>query len=293
MKALCLFGCLRMPPKHAVLRNALHLAAANKCGLSILIDAYTRSFDRSYIELLGYNDNHRKQLWEYISEYIESTYKQLHALCEEDELEAEISVDCMQTQEWEKVLLQVLQSCRSDWLLLDYSSKQDLHPIFRKLAKLPTSILLMRNQKWKQQPVIVAAIDPLHQHDRPAIMEKKIIQVSGALSSSLKTKYKIVHCYYVTPLLLKYASQMKATHSESINDFCLKNQIDRSIVSLVSGNPEIKIPEFTKNYACDILVIGGYCRSSLSDFWLGSTTEVIVQSKPCDIMLVKAGLIKE
>lgn len=293
MKALCLFGCLKEPPRQAVLRNALHLASASQCGLSVLIDAYTRSFDRSYIEMLGYNIHLHEQLQKEINAYIEQTIQQLQTICEEEEICVEVSVDCIQNQHWESTLLHTLQDNLSEWLLLDHSPKNYLHPVLKRLAKLPVHVLLMRNQRWKQQPVIVAAIDPLHQRDRPAAMEKNIIQLSGRLSSSLKTKYKIVHCYYVTPLLLKYANQIKATHSESINEFCSKNQIDRNIVSLIGGNPEVKIPEFARNNACDILVIGGYCRSSLSDFWLGSTTEVIVQSKPCDIMLVKAGLIKE
>ncbi|PSW05495.1 universal stress protein [Photobacterium lipolyticum] len=287
MNALCLFGSLRSPPNHAVLLNALRMAAVSQCGLTILIDAYTRTLDRSYLDVLGFKSKLREHLQQDTESYISSTYDQLLTLIEEEELDVTVSVECLLEPSWERRLTDVLNVSGSNWLLLDYSKPAERHPIFSKLAKLPVSILLMRDQRWKTKPVLLAAVDPLHRHDRPATMDQSIVRIADVLSVRFTTSYKIVHCCHITPYLVKYAKQIMAIHSDALREFRAKNKLDGVSLALIPGNPEQHLPDVARKARCDILVMGGFCRSSMSNFWLGSTTEAVVQAMPCDILLVK------
>ncbi|MDX1302963.1 universal stress protein [Photobacterium sp.] len=288
MNALCLFGNLRSPPNHAVLLNALRMAAVSQCGLTILIDAYTRTLDHSYLDVLGFKSKLREHVQQDADFYIASTYDQLLTLIEDEQLDVIVSVECFLEPSWERRLTDVLNESGSEWLLLDYSKPTERHPIFSKLAKLPVSILLMRDQKWKNKPVLLAALDPLHRHDRPATMDPSIVRIADALSSRFTTGYKIVHCCHITPYLVKYAKQIMAIHSDALRKFRAMYKLDGVSVVLIPGNPEQQLPEYARKARCDILVMGGFCRSSMSNFWLGSTTEAVVQAMPCDILLVKS-----
>jgi nucleotide-binding universal stress UspA family protein len=287
MKALCLFGQIHQLLSDEILLNALEMAKVNQCGLTLLIDTYTRTHDRAYLDILGVKNTLRDQLQQNTDEYITSTYNQILALINAQNINVTFCIECIVDKNWEKKLTQVLSDIESEWLLINSSPKTYKHPIFKKLAKLPTSILLMKDIKWKQKPIFLAAIDPLHRHDRPATLDQNITSIALQISTRFNTNFTIIHCCYLTPYLVKYSKKIIEIHSNTLNEFRTRHHLEHIPCVLLHGNPEDQIFDYVKKKQCNILIIGGFCRSSISNFWLGSTTEKIVQAMPCDVFLIK------
>ncbi|WP_064604314.1 universal stress protein [Photobacterium sp. J15] len=287
MKTLCLFGYLQSPPKHSTLRNALHLAAGYKSGLHILIDGYVRSIERSYLDVFGYKRKLQQNIQQDLSSVVTGLNDHINSILEEEELAVNVSIEVHQGTRWDSRLTEVIGEFGSDLLLIDYGAGSDIHPVFKRLASLPVSVLLMKNRRWKQKPMILSALDPLHSHDRPATLDKQIVSESLSISERLNTSFKIVHCCYVTSYLVKYSKQIYSIHSDDLKAFCIENNINYIQKFILEGNPELVLPEFSMKYGCDILIMGGYCRSAFSNYWLGSTTEAVVKARPSDVLLIR------
>ncbi len=74
--------------------------------------------------------------------------------------------------------------------------------------------------------------------------------------------------------------------SEQLNQFCAVHNIPDDQRHLVIGRPESEIPTMATELDADLIVIGSHARFGLAVL-LGSTTDGVVHSAPCDVLAVK------
>lgn len=145
---------------------------------------------------------------------------------------------------------------------------------------------------------ICASVDPLHEADKPAALDLKIIAAARSLSESVKSQMHLVHCYNPLPRTLAfdasiivdydaYANDVRKRHAEAFDHLADQNDVAAPSRHLLSGYPEEAIPEFVEKHGINLLIMGAVSRSRLDSALIGHTAERLLDDCPCDILIIK------
>lgn len=159
--------------------------------------------------------------------------------------------------------------------------------------------------KAHEQPAIttmIAAVDPLHERDKPATLDRKIIAIAKEYAAAVDGHLRLFHSFDPAPVYAVSTDAMSAPITEPIRDTvaALKAQHQAALTELASGEAiaaedallvEGETREALVNTVdetdADVLVIGAVSRSALKRFALGSTAERVLDFVPCDLLIVK------
>lgn len=145
---------------------------------------------------------------------------------------------------------------------------------------------------------LCAAVDPLHEADKPAALDMKIIAVTRSLAERVKGELHLLHCYNPLPRTMVfdasiitdydgYAGQVRERHEKAFEHLAGSNELDSHAAHLLQGYPEEVIPELVERQNVNLLVMGAVSRSRLDSALLGHTAERLLDDCPCDILVVK------
>ena len=156
------------------------------------------------------------------------------------------------------------------------------------IRKVAREVLIIGSTPWHKTLGIVAAIDPLHEHERPMKLDKVIVASANKLKVSCTGDLSLLHCCFVPPALTKHRKSILDIHREGLSGFARDIAFPIKNTTLIEGVPEEVIPHWFKKAAKDILVIGSVSRGTLAESWIGSTTYELLKCQPCDMYIVTA-----
>lgn len=179
-------------------------------------------------------------------------------------------------------LLKRLILSNSDWFLIRYCPA----PLW--LVKQPGSDLRG----------ICASVDPLHEADKPASLDRKILQTAQGLAAVTGAAVQAVHCYNPLPHTLTfdmgliadydgYAAQVHRHHADAFTEFAETNGLAAEQRHLLKGYAEQSIPEFITANGIDLLVLGAISRSRMDSALIGHTAERLLEDVSCDMLVIK------
>lgn len=180
---------------------------------------------------------------------------------------------------------------RAKWLL-GYTDWQ-------LLRDCPVPMLLVKSSKLYHRSKILTAIDPLHAFAKPASLDREILRAGAQLAHALRAELHAMHAFTppmpVMPLLatgpiVNMSSPRDETEAEAHRRFSAElsgYDIKRSARHLVAGRPADVIPQVAKSTRCGIVVMGALSRSGLKRFFIGNTAESVIDSLPCDVLIIK------
>jgi universal stress protein E len=164
-------------------------------------------------------------------------------------------------------------------------------------------LLLVKETVWAQHPVLLAAIDPSHTNDKPAVLDGEICAWTTTLASRLHGNASALHTFIPGTLLmgsitagaLAVASTISAELIEEEKQARLQMLLDTvspcGIASnnthLVLGSPVETLPGESERLHVDIVVMGAISRSRMQRLFVGSTAEQVLERMPCDVLIVK------
>jgi len=166
----------------------------------------------------------------------------------------------------------------------------------------PVPLWLVKPQDFPEKPTLIAAIDPLHEHDKPAALDDEILVISKALADATNAEVRAFHSYdpriavatatanaYI-PVSLPFdeiEKQMHEQHEKRFNEVVAFHGIDASKAHLVAGVTHEELPEFSKSIAGDVVVMGAVSRNRWKRLFIGATAERTLEHLPCDLLIVK------
>ncbi len=166
----------------------------------------------------------------------------------------------------------------------------------------PVLLWLVKPQDIADEPTLVAAIDPLHEHDKPAALDDEILVISKALAEATNAEVRAFHSYdpriavatatanaYI-PVSLPFdeiEKQMHEQHEKRFNEVVTFHGIDAKKSHLVAGVTHEELPEFSKNVGADVVVMGAVSRNRWKRLFIGATAERTLEHLPCDLLIVK------
>lgn len=145
---------------------------------------------------------------------------------------------------------------------------------------------------------VCAGVDPLHEADKPAALDAKLVNVAQSLAQGLQANVQVAHCYNPLPRTLVYdasviadydgyAEDVRKRHSTAFDEFGTRLSIPAEQRHLLQGYAEEVLPEFVEEQNVDLLVMGAVSRSRLDSALIGHTAERLLDEVPCDVLVVK------
>jgi len=166
----------------------------------------------------------------------------------------------------------------------------------------PIPLWLVKPTDVGDTPTIVAAIDPMHQHDKPAALDDEILHVSKDIAENIGGEVHAFHAYdpriavatatsnaYI-PVSLPFdeiEKQMHEDHEKRFNEITEFHKIDSEHAHLVAGLTHEELPLIAENLKADIVVMGAVARNRWKRLFIGATAERTLEDLPCDLLIIK------
>jgi universal stress protein E len=166
----------------------------------------------------------------------------------------------------------------------------------------PTQLLLVKPRPPGQKPCFVAAVDPLHERDKPADLDRKIMNTAGALARTLGGEMHVFHAFDITaalamstdsmtmPIALpvrEFTDAMRAEHTAAVAALCKEHGIPSERSHVHQGGTRELLMTLTEQLRADIVVMGAVSRSGIKGLFLGNTAEDVLDRLHCDLLIVK------
>lgn len=161
---------------------------------------------------------------------------------------------------------------------------------------------LVKPADLPDNPVFIAAIDPMSAHDKPAALDDHILDVGGTLSRATGADMHVFHSYdpriavasatanaYI-PVSLPFdeiEKEMRAQHESRFNEVTEYHQVAKERLHLVSGIAHEELPELAGKLHASVVIMGAVSRNRLKRLFIGATAERTLEYLPCDLLIVK------
>jgi universal stress protein E len=154
----------------------------------------------------------------------------------------------------------------------------------------PAPLLLVKSRTLAAKPKVFAAVDPLHEHDKPARLDHNIFELAETLASSISGELHVVHAFS-PPMGIELppdvADAIASQHRSAMAEFLASHRVPAANVHLLPGPPPESLRRMAEHERADFVVMGAVSRRGLSKLFIGSTAERILDHLPCDLVIVK------
>ncbi len=166
----------------------------------------------------------------------------------------------------------------------------------------PCTLYLVKPTEVRDNPVVVAAVDPTHAHDKPAALDKAITQAALDIADRSGGEVHLLHTYQrltgvgreatrtFKPIKIpldELDQRIRKDHRERLDAFAAVFDFDDDLVHHLPGYAKELLPQFARTHGAGLVVMGGLARWSLKRAVIGSTAERVLDHLPCDVMIVR------
>jgi universal stress protein E len=167
----------------------------------------------------------------------------------------------------------------------------------------PAALLLVKPRAISTKPCVLAAIDPLHERDAAASLDKRILSTAAALSTALGGELHAFHAFDITPVIAasseammmpialpidEITDAMRLEHTATVHALTDALPVPRERVHIQQGGARDSLIGLTDRLRADVVVMGAVSRSGLERLFIGNTAEDVLDKLSCDVLIVKA-----
>ncbi len=164
------------------------------------------------------------------------------------------------------------------------------------------TLWLVKPRAPGEHPCFVAAVDPLHERDKPASLDRRILATATDLATALSGEVHVFHAFDVSaalaistdsmtmPIALPindFAEAMRVEHADAVAALCKTHGIPRERTHVHQGGTRELLMALTEQLRADAVVMGAISRSGLKGLFLGNTAEDVLDRLQCDLVIVK------
>jgi universal stress protein E len=175
------------------------------------------------------------------------------------------------------------------------------HTDWNLIRACPLPLLLTKPKPWATPPVFVAALDPGHANDALGALDRGILDVTATLARRFDAEPHAMHAYFpatmavvgpggmppmagMTPEALEAERELRRANVTQLTD---EYGVSRANVYVDVGVAALCLPDMAAECHADIVVMGAIARSALKRMFIGSTAERVLETLPCDVLVIK------
>jgi universal stress protein E len=172
------------------------------------------------------------------------------------------------------------------------------------IRECPVPLLLTKPSAWRAHIRVAAAIDPGHADDKPASLDRELLEVADRFAVGMGGQAMAVHAFDSLSLASGMTSVVNGVGSVPLIDLEIINALrkyhDNEFKAVLAGRPSFEghaamiegsavtqLPAYAVREHVDVLVTGAVSRSPVRRLFVGSTAERLLDRLPCDILVVK------
>jgi len=154
------------------------------------------------------------------------------------------------------------------------------------IRSCPSPLWLVQPERSFAQPRILAAVDPLHEHDKPALLDMRILSEAFEIGDALGGEVHMAHAYnlYLDP---DDPDRIEQQHADALRALAGELQVPEERTHMQPGNPVDLLPKISADIGADLVIMGAISRSRLENAIVGSTAEKILDRLGCDVLVLK------
>ncbi len=161
---------------------------------------------------------------------------------------------------------------------------------------------LVKERELAKKPVLIAAIDPMNEHDKPAALDDEILVLALRIAQISGGEVHAFHSYdprlavatatasaYI-PVSLPFEEiekDMRAQHKKRFDEITEFHKIAGKRARLVAGLAHEELPQLAEELQAAVVVMGAVGRNPVKRLFIGSTAERTLDRLPCDLLIVK------
>lgn len=166
----------------------------------------------------------------------------------------------------------------------------------------PYPLWLVKPHEAAEAPVVVAAVDPTHEDDEHAQLDRLIIEHARKVATATGGELLLLHMFEpltgigaeatrtFKPIRLpvnELSARMEKEHRRKLDALAADCGVEAANVHQLPGRAGEVLPWFAREKKADLVVIGALARWGLRNRVIGSTAEKVLDDLPCDILIVK------
>lgn len=170
------------------------------------------------------------------------------------------------------------------------------------IRNCPSLLWLVKPRAAGTSPCFVAAVDPLHEHDKPADLDNRIITTAKDLARVFGGAVHVFHAFDVTialaastdsmtmPIAIpmrEFTDAMRVEHTDAVKELCAVHGIPPNDTHVDQGGTRELLITLTDQLRADAVVMGAVSRSGLKALFIGNTAEDVLDQLHCDLVIVK------
>lgn len=173
------------------------------------------------------------------------------------------------------------------------------------LRECPAPLMLVRQHTGNTPRHIMAAVDPIDEHDRPRGLNDVIMKAAAVLAMQCDAKVDVVHAFDYVPVLADpegaagwvldtaVYDELRKLHRDALKKLSDRYGVPEQQRHLLDGNAVTVLAEFARSHDVDLLVMGTTFRTRLERMAIGSTAESLLDNLDCDVLAIKPSGFRE
>ena len=171
------------------------------------------------------------------------------------------------------------------------------------MKKLDYPLWFVKPVAWKDEPLIVAAVDPTHEKDKEARLDRLIVETAQSIASASNGRVELVHTYQrlveigsramktFKPVKLpidELDKKIRDEHRKALDSFARVAGVADENVHQLPGRAHELLPMFAQTHGASLMVMGALSRGGITRRYIGNTAARVLDHLPCDVLVVPA-----
>jgi universal stress protein E len=167
------------------------------------------------------------------------------------------------------------------------------HNEWRLVSTCPVPVLVAKGLASVAYRHIVAAVDPLHAHSKPADLDLAILTYAHDLQTRTRGTLSALHCfvpveYFGADLATPPGDTLKEdARRAEVKNVLRQTGLPASAARVETGPTHEAIKRLVDGGEADLVVMGVLARGRIKDWLIGSTAERVLHGVPVDVLAVK------
>ncbi len=154
----------------------------------------------------------------------------------------------------------------------------------------PAPLLLVKGGKLSPDPNVMAAVDPMNEHDKPAALDDRIFTFAADLARTVRGHLHVIHAFS-SPMGVELPPDVRTIiereHRDAMTKFLDSHPVLGNRAYFYEGLAHECLQQAAKDHQADFVVMGAVARRGLRKLFIGSTAERVLDRLPCDLVIIK------
>ena len=170
------------------------------------------------------------------------------------------------------------------------------------IQNCPAPLLLVKPRAITGKPCVIAAVDPVHEHDKSAELDHQILSRAEELCLATEGHIHLFHAFDPAPAIAAASTAimtpisvpvseltegLEQRHRQALDELLEEHPVEALKVHVHQGSAQKLLAALAVHIRADFVVMGAVSRGDLKNLFIGSTAERVLDHLPCDLLIVK------